>query len=81
MPGRARSHSAQVESSGAVLDEHQHVQAPEPYRLHDQEVAGDDGVSLGGQELPPRRTLPAGRRVDAGGVRDLPDGGRGDHMP
>ena len=39
-----------------------------------QEVAGDDGVGLGCEELPPRRALTAGCWVDAGRVKDVPDG-------
>jgi hypothetical protein len=33
--GRLRDHSAQVHSSGAVLNEHQHVQPFEQHCLHD----------------------------------------------
>jgi hypothetical protein len=80
-PGRARGHSAQVQPAGAVLDEHQHVQPLEQYSLDDQEVAGDDGVRLGGEELPPRRPGPPGRGIDAGRVQDLPHRGRGDRVP
>jgi hypothetical protein len=70
-PGWMRRHAAQVESAGSVLDEHQHVQPFEQYRLHDQEVARDDRVSLGGEELPPRRAGTPGCGVHAGGVQDL----------
>jgi len=51
--GRVCGHSAQVKSAGSMLDEHQHVQPLEQHRLDDQEVTGDDGVRLGGEELPP----------------------------
>ena len=64
-----------------MLDEHQHVQPLEQDRLHHQEVAGDDHVSLGGQELPPGRPGPARRRLDARSMQDLPHRGGGDHMP
>jgi pimeloyl-ACP methyl ester carboxylesterase len=57
---------------GAVLDEHQRVQPLEQHRFYHQEVAGDDRVCLGGQELPPGRPGPPGRGIDARGVRDLP---------
>ena len=80
-PGRARGHPGQVQPAGAVLDEHQHVQPLEQHRLHHQEVTGDDGVRLGGQELPPGRPGPPGRGIDARGVQDLPHRGRGDRMP
>ena len=35
------------------------------HRLYHQEVAGDDRVRLGGQELPPARPGPPGRWIDA----------------
>jgi hypothetical protein len=76
-----RGHSGQVESAGVVLDEHQHIQPPQEHRLHHQEVTGDDRVSLGGQELPPGRPGPPRRGIGAGGVQDLPYGGRGDRIP
>jgi hypothetical protein len=65
-PVRAPSHPGKVESSGAVLDEHQHVQPLEQHRLHHQEVTGDDRVCLSGQELPPGRPFPPRRRIVAG---------------
>jgi hypothetical protein len=60
-PGRACGHPGQVQPAGSVLDEHQHVQPLEQHRLDDKEVTGDNGVRLGGEELPPGRTDPAGR--------------------
>jgi hypothetical protein len=80
-PGRVRGYPGQVQSSGAVLDEYQHVQPLEQSRLHRQEVAGDDRVGLGGQELPPGRPGPPGRWIDARSVQDLPYRGRSDRMP
>ena len=80
-PGRVRGHPGQAQSSGAVLDEHQHVQPLEEHRFHHQEVTGDDRVSLGGQELPPGRPGPPRRWVDTRGVQDLPHRGRGDRIP
>jgi hypothetical protein len=46
-----------------------------------QEVAGDDRVSLAGEELSPGGPGPAGRWLDARGVQDLPYRGRRDRMP
>lgn len=69
-----------MQSPGAVLDEDQHIQPFEQRRLDHQEVAGDDRVSLGGQELPPGRPGPAGRRIDTGGVQDLPHRGSRDRV-
>lgn len=80
-PGRVRGHPSDVQPAGAVLDEHQHVQPFEPHGFHRQEVAGDERVSLGGEELPPGRTGPTGRGTDARGVQDLPHRGRGDRVP
>jgi hypothetical protein len=82
-PGHGRScgHPGQVEPPGAVFDEHQHVQPLEQHRFHHQEVAHDDRVSLGCQELPPGWSSPAGRRLDARGVQDLSYRGRRDHVP
>jgi hypothetical protein len=47
----ACGHPGQVQPAGAVPGEHQHVQPLEQHRLHHQEVTGDDGVRLGGEEL------------------------------
>jgi hypothetical protein len=48
---------------GAVLVQvFQRVQPLEQHRLHHQEVTRDDRVRLGGQEPPPGRAGPAGRR-------------------
>lgn len=79
--GRVRGNPGQVQPTGAVLDEHQHVQPLQQHRFHHQEVTGDDRVCLGGQELPPGRPGPPGRWVDARGVQDLPHCGRGDRIP
>jgi hypothetical protein len=43
-----------------------------------QEVDRDDPGGLGVQQLPPRRTGPARRRIDARSPQDLPHGGRRD---
>ncbi|MEV6032810.1 hypothetical protein AB0L65_16745 [Nonomuraea sp. NPDC052116] len=72
-PGRTRGHPTQMQPPSAVLDDDQHIQPFEQYRLDHQEVARVDRVGLSGQELPPGRPSPARRRIDAGGVQDLPD--------
>jgi hypothetical protein len=59
-PGRVRGHPGHVQPAAAMLDEHQHVQPLEQHRLHHQEVTGDDGVRLGGEELPPGRSARRG---------------------
>jgi hypothetical protein len=42
------------------------------------EVAGQQRLGLGTQEIRPCAARPVGRRIDAGLVQDLPGGGRGD---
>ena len=74
--GRAGGDAAEVHPAGAVLYEHQHVQALAQHGVHVQEVDGKDPRGLGMQELPPGRSRAARRRVQASVVQDLPDGGR-----
>jgi hypothetical protein len=50
--GRVCGHPVQVKPAGSVPSEHQHVQPLEQHRLDDQEVTGDDGARLGGEERP-----------------------------
>jgi hypothetical protein len=51
--GRSCGYPGQVQPPGSVLDEHQHVQPLQQHRFHHQEVARDDRVGPGCQELPP----------------------------
>jgi len=59
---------------GAVLDEEQHVQAAQEHGTGVEEVRGQDGLSLAGQERPPG--LPGSPGCGAGAcvVEDLPYG-------
>ena len=50
-PGRVSGHPGHVQSSGAMFDEHQHVQPLEQHGFHHQEVTGDDRMSLSGQKF------------------------------
>jgi hypothetical protein len=54
-PGRVgvRGRGAHVDPPAAELDEHEDVERPEPGGLHAEEVAGDDALCLGPQELGP----------------------------
>jgi hypothetical protein len=79
--GGACGHGGDVQPAGVVFDEDQHVDPAEQDRVHGEEVARDDGVRLGGQELLPRRAGASRRRVDAGGSQDLPHGRRRDPVP
>jgi hypothetical protein len=56
-----------------VFEEHQCVEPSTKHGVDVEEVRRDDGLGLGGEELPPGRTGAAGRRVDARVVQDLPD--------
>jgi hypothetical protein len=51
--GRAGSDAAKVHPAGAVLDEHQHVQALAQHGVDVQETDREDPSGLGVQELPP----------------------------
>jgi hypothetical protein len=69
-PSGIRGHAAEVHASTRVLDEEEHVQAPQPERIDGQEVTGDDRGRLRTQELrptqlrPPRRgSIPFRRRI------------------
>src|SRR5690349_9175313 len=46
-----------------------------------EEVAGQQALGLGAEEIGPRGGTAFGRRVDPGVVQDLPDGGSGDLYP
>jgi hypothetical protein len=68
--------AAKVHSAGAVLDEHQDVEALQQHGVHVQEVDGEDPGGLSCQELPPGRAPAARRRIDARVMQDLPHRGR-----
>jgi hypothetical protein len=55
LAGRVRGHTAEVHPAGAVLDEHQDVEALQQHGVHVQEVDGEDPGGLGAKELPPGR--------------------------
>ncbi|MDZ5493642.1 hypothetical protein U2F25_29990 [Micromonospora sp. 4G53] len=65
-----------MDLAGGDLDEEQHVDPLEHHRVDGEEVAGQDRVGLGGQELPPGRSGPSGCRVDPGLVEDSTNLGR-----
>ncbi|MEV6703064.1 hypothetical protein AB0M68_39115 [Streptomyces sp. NPDC051453] len=54
------------------------VQALERDGVDVEELGGEDLVGLGGEELTPGRAGELRGGVDADGVQDCPDGGRGD---
>lgn len=63
-----------------MFEHDQGVQACELDRVHMQEVDSDDVLSLGGQELLPRRPATARSGVDPGPVQDVPHGRGGDFV-
>jgi hypothetical protein len=64
-------HPDQMDLAGGELQEEQHVDPLEEHGVDGEEVAGQDRVRLGGQELLPRRSRPAWRRLYAGLLQDL----------
>jgi hypothetical protein len=64
-----------VHAAGGVLEDEEDVESVQADRVEVEQVAGEDAVGLRSQELRPGRSGPAWRRVDPGGVQDLPDRG------
>jgi hypothetical protein len=62
----------QVHAPGSVLDEEQYVQAAQEYGVGVEEVRGENGLGLPGQELTPGLPGAPGCGVDAGVLEDLP---------
>jgi hypothetical protein len=63
---------------GGVFDDEERVEAGQCDGVEVEQVAGQDRVGLGRQELRPGRTGPPWCGVDPGGVEDLPHGGCAD---
>jgi hypothetical protein len=61
-----------VDLAGGDLDEEQYVDPLEEHGVDGEEVARQDCVRLGSEELFPGWPGPPRRRVDAGLVEDLP---------
>jgi hypothetical protein len=70
-----------VDPAGGKLPHEQHVQALEQHRVGVEEVARQDPLGLGGQELPPGQPCTTWRRVDAGSVEEQPHGTWCDLVP
>ena len=66
---------------GAELYEEQDVERLQEHRLDREEVAGDDALGLGGEELTPGRTVPARRPPKTRATKDRPDRRRRDDDP
>src|SRR5664280_949457 len=69
---------AEVDPPAPELDEHEDVQRPEPGGLYREEVAGDDPLRLGPQELGPRWAAAPRCRTEARSPEQVPDRRRSD---
>ncbi|MGW4079648.1 hypothetical protein ACWELB_40300 [Streptomyces asiaticus] len=78
---RAGGDPGDVQSPGAVLEEHQRVQSLAERGVDMEEVCRDDALGLRGQELAPGGSCAARCRIDARGMQDLPDRRRSHPMP
>ena len=67
-----------VHAAGGVLDDEERVEPVQGDGVEVEQVAGQDGVRLGVQELAPRWSGSPRCGVDPGGVQDRPDGGGAD---
>ncbi len=63
-------HAEDVHAAGGVLDDEERIQPAQCDRVDVEQVASEDRVGLGVQELGPRWSGPSGRGVDAGVVQD-----------
>jgi hypothetical protein len=69
--GRVSGGADNLDSAGRQFQEEQDVDPFEEHRVDGEEVAGEDAVGLGGEELFPCRPAASWCRVDAGVVQDL----------
>ena len=68
----------EVHAAAVVFDHDEDVEAAQQDGVDVGEVDREDPVGLRGQELSPAGPRPAGRRIEARALQDLPDG-RGGH--
>jgi hypothetical protein len=76
LPGRVQGDAEDADAPGRVLHHGQDVSLGAAGQVDGEEVAGQNRVGLGAQELRPGRTGPARRGADAVGLEDLPYGRR-----
>ena len=67
---------ATLDPAGVELDEEEHVEALQQHCVHREEIAGQPGRCLSGDELGPSGTCPHRRRIDAVATKDPPDARR-----
>src|SRR5207247_9305568 len=65
--------TCEMDTPAAELEEEEHIEAPEPERLDSEEVAGDDRVGVGTQEVAPAELGANAGRRHAGLPQDLGD--------
>src|SRR3954470_7428805 len=73
-----RGDTEDVHPAAGVLDDEEPGQPVQGDGVEVEQVAREDRVGLGPQELGPGWSGPSGRGVDAGVVQDCPDGGGAD---
>jgi hypothetical protein len=71
-PGWVQGDSEDADTPGGVLDHRQDVGLGAIEQVGGEEVARQDRLGLGAQELRPGRHGPAWRRVDSGLLENLP---------
>ncbi len=79
-PSRVGAAAGEVDASAGEFEEEEHVEASEPERLDGEEVAGDDRVGVGVQELAPAELGASARRRHAALPKDLGDRRRRDSL-
>src|SRR5664280_3848150 len=72
---------AEVDPPAPELDEHEDVERPEPSGLDAEEVAGDDAIGLGPQELGPGRARASRGRTELCRPEQGPDRRRAHAQP
>jgi hypothetical protein len=78
--GRVGGDAEDVDAAGAVFDDEECLEPVQGDRVEVEQVAGQDAVGLGVEELRPGRPGPARCGVDARGVEDGPYGGGADDV-
>jgi len=81
LPGGMQGDPEDADAPGPVLDHGQDTGLGAVEQAGREEVARQDRLGLGAQELWPGRPGPPPGRVDAAGLEDLPYGGRCDSYP
>ena len=66
------------DTSRVVVDEREDMEPPEEDGVDMEEIARDQSLRLGGEELRPGGSRPARRRLDAVALQDRRDARRGD---